>query len=170
MAVTLATACVAAPPVAPGEQPAIATGVQAREMRGAEPTFATAGVALAWGILRGTGDAPPVVDVRLAVDPMTYPRVIVVGRDAEASRERLLASSLTAGLTDVRVARSAVERYARTEFRFFATAKPVPRESPALVVYFVGLPGATPEFPNEARLDASLSARIVAAKATAKSR
>ena len=101
---------------------------------------------------------------------MTYPRVVVVGRDAEASRERLLASSLTAGLTDVRVARSAVERYARTEFRFFATAKPVPRELPALVVYFVGLPGATPEFPNEARLDASLSERIVAAKATAKSR
>ena len=131
------------------------------EMHGMSDAFAAPGVALAWGVLRGTGDAPAVVDVRIAVDPMTYPRVSVIGRDPFSSRERLLAASLTAGLTDLRVARTTFERYPRTEFRFFATAKREAGETPALIVYFLGVPDTTPEFPNEARLDADLSQRIV---------
>jgi hypothetical protein len=116
-------------------------------------------------VLRGSGDAQPIVDVRLTVDPMTYPRVIVVARDPFSKHERLLAESLTAGLSDLRVPRATYERYPRTEFRFFATAKRVEGESPALVVYFAGVPDTTPEFPNEARLDAYLTERVVKLKA-----
>ncbi len=135
-----------------------------REVHGMSDAFAAPGVALAWGVMRGTGDAPAVVDVRIAVDPMTYPRVAIVGRDPFSSRERVLATSPTAGLTDLRVPRTSFERYPRTEFRFFATAAPEPAETPKLIVYFLGVPDTTPEFANEARLDASLGERIVRAR------
>lgn len=141
-----------------------------REMHGMSDAFAAPGVALAWGVLRGTGDSPAVVDVRIAVDPMTYPRVVVVGRDPFSSRERVLAASPTPGLTDLRVPRTSFARYPRTEFRFFATAAAEPAETPKLVVYFLGVPDTTPEFPNEARLDASLSERIARARGAAGSK
>jgi hypothetical protein len=143
---------------------------QPRELQGTSDTFSTAGVVLAWGILRPNGDASQVVDIRLAVDPMTYPRLVVVASDPSKSSERVLATSLTAGLSDVRLRRSAVERYPRTEFRFFATAKPEPGERAALIVHFAGLPPGVPELPNEARLDASLGERVARAKAAAKPR
>jgi len=139
----------------------------AREMHGMSDAFAAPGVALAWGVLRSAGDAHAVVDVRFAVDPMTYPRVVVVGRDPFSSRERVLAASPTPGLTDLRVARTNFTRYPRTEFRFYGTAASEPAEAPKLVVYFLGVPDTTPEFPNEARLDASLTERIVRAKSAA---
>jgi hypothetical protein len=135
-----------------------------RQVHGRSDAFAAPGVALAWGMLRGSGDTPAVVDVRIAVDPMTYPRVSVVGRDPRSSRERVLATSPTAGLTDLRVPSTSFERFPRTEFRFFATAASEPAETPKLVVYFLGVPDTTPEFANEARLDASLSERIVRAR------
>jgi hypothetical protein len=164
--VVIALGCSLAVPAA--AQPAAPAVAQAkREMHGMSDAFSTAGVALAWGVLRGTGDAPAVVDVRIAVDPMTYPRVVVVARDPFGPGERTLASSLTGGLTDLRVARATFERYPRTEFRFFATARQQTGEAPALVVYFLGVPDTTPEFANEARLDAYLGERIVRAKAAA---
>jgi len=141
-----------------------------REVHGMSDAFAMPGVALAWGVLRGTAGAPAVVDVRIAVDPMTYPRVVVVGRDPFSSHERVLASSPTPGLTDLRVPRTNFERYPRTEFRFFGTAASEPAEKPKLVVYFLGVPDTTPEFPNEARLDGSLSERIARARAAAGSK
>jgi hypothetical protein len=139
----------------------------AREMHGMSDAFAAPGVALAWGVLRGAGDSQAVVDVRFAVDPMTYPRVVVVGRDPFSSAERVLAASPTPGLTDLRVPRSNFARYPRTEFRFYGTAAREPAETPKLVVYFVGVPDTTPEFANEARLDASLTERIVRARGAA---
>ncbi len=146
---------------------ALSTAIAAeppREMHAMSDAFAAPGVALAWGVLRGAGDSPGVVDVRIAVDPMTYPRVVVVGRDPFSSRERVLTASPTPGLTDLRVPRTNFARYSRTEFRFYATAASEPAETPKLVVYFLGVPDTTPEFPNEARLDASLSERIARAR------
>jgi hypothetical protein len=142
------------------------SAAQPRDVHGTSDAYASAGVALAWGVLRATGEGQAVVDIRFAVDPMTYPRVLVVALDPVGKRERLLASTPTAGLTDVRVARSTFERYPRTEFRFFGTAKEEPGETPKLVVHFVGVPDTTPEFANEARLQAYLGERIARLRAS----
>jgi hypothetical protein len=136
-----------------------------REIHGSSDAFATQGVTLAWGVLRAGGDAQPIVDVRISVDPMTYPRVVVTVRDPFGSRERVLADSLTAGLSDLRASRATYERYPRTEFRFYATTKHEPGESPALVVYFLGVPDTTPEFTSESKLDAYLTERVVRLRA-----
>jgi hypothetical protein len=137
-----------------------------REMHGVSDSFATPGIAIAWGVLRSDSSGQALVDVRLAIDPMSYPHVVVVARDPFSSRERVLARSATAGLSDVRMSRATLERYPRTEFRFFATAKPEPAEAPKLVVYFLGVPDTTPEFTSESKLDASLVERIVRAKSS----
>ena len=57
---------------------------------------------------------------------------------------------------EVRIARADFADFPRTELRFWASWT----ESPALVVYYLGVPDTTPEFANEATLDAYLAARI----------
>ena len=132
-----------------------------RAVHGASDAFAEPGVALAWGILRGASEAATNVVIRIDVDAATYPVVSVVGVDPfTQARQPLLSPTRVAGTLDVRVPRARFSDYPRSELRLFGSAAAAAADSPALVVYYAGVPDTTPEFTDERTLDNDLSARI----------
>jgi hypothetical protein len=137
-----------------------------REMHGGGDGFAAPGVALAWGVLRGATEAATDVVIRVETDPQRYPWLAAAGIDpftkAEQPRLRPTASP---GVLDVRIPRASFGDYPRTELRFFGSAAAAQNATPALTVFYHGVPDTTPEFTDTARLDAHLAARIAQARA-----
>ena len=137
-----------------------------REVHGSADAYAAPGVALAWGVLRGASEAATMVVMRIVTDPQAYPWLMVAGIDpftkAEQPLQRAAASS---GTLDVRIPRAQFADYPRTELRLFASAAAAQGGSPALVIFYHGVPDTTPEFTDAARLDAHLAARIAQARA-----
>ncbi len=136
-----------------------------REVHGAADAYAGPGIALAWGVLRGTDEATTRVTLRIVADQARFPRVAVVGRDPFTQAERnVLAPAPAAGLPDIAIARAHFADFPRTEVRLFG---PGNTDAPALVVYYLGVPDTTPEFASAAALGRDLDARIVRARANA---
>lgn len=138
---------------------------EAREVHGSSDAYAEAGIALAWGVRRGSDDATTAVTLRILADPVRYPRVEVTGRDPFTQAQRvLLAATATRGLPDLVVPRAHFADFPRTELRFHApesaTGRPV-------VVYYLGVPDTTPEFAAAPALDQYLTDRIARARAGA---
>jgi hypothetical protein len=142
-----------------------------REAHGAADAFATAGVALAWGVLRGATESTTLVVVRIAVARDAFAAVAVVGLDPFTQRQQtLLAATPVAAGIDVRVPRAHFADFPRTEVRLYGMTDAVGAGAPALVVYYLGVPDTTPEFASEAALDAYLVQRIVRARTDSGSR
>lgn len=137
-----------------------------RAVHGSSDAFAAPGIALAWGVLRGAGEASTAVVVRVVTDPGAYPQVAVVGIDPFTKGERSVRpAAASSGTADVRIPRSQFADFPHTELRLYASAEAAGRSEPALVVYYHGVPDTTPEFNDPARLDAHLAARIAAVQA-----
>ena len=138
-----------------------------REVHGSADAYAAPGVALAWGVLRGANEAATTVVMRIVTDPQTYPWLMVAGIDpftkAEQPLQRAIASN---GTLDMRMPRAQFADYPRTEVRLFASAAAAQSGSPALVIFYHGVPDTTPEFADAAKLDAHLAARIAQSRAT----
>jgi hypothetical protein len=146
----LALAFVAAGVIAPGR----AADIAPREVHGASDAFAFPGVALAWAVLRDSTDAQVVV--RIAVDA-AHAKVQIVGIDPFTQATRpLTATTVAPGTIELRTPRAGFADWPRTEFRFSASDA----ASPALVVYYLGVPDTTPEFADPGRLEAYLAARL----------
>jgi hypothetical protein len=138
----------------------------ARELHGMADAFATPGVALAWGVLRGESEAATIVVVRIAAAPDAYPWVSVVGNDPfTQAKKPLLLAIPSAGVVELRLPRAHFADFPRTEFRFHESAAAVKAEAPQVVVYFLGVPDTTPEFDSEDKLAASLDDRIARVRA-----
>ena len=136
------------------------------EVHGSGDAYASAGVALAWGILRGADEASTQVVIRVAADPKVYPLVAAVSRNPFSGKEQvLLAATPTGGHVDVRVARAQFAEFPRSELRFYASATTT--DPPALVVFYLGVPDTAPELVGEAKLDAYFSDRLKRAGAAA---
>jgi hypothetical protein len=142
----------------------VAQGADApREVHGAADAYAEPGIALAWGVQRGTDEASTRVTLRIVADPARYPRLTIVGRDPFTQAERVVqAARPTAGLPDLAIARAQFADFPRTELRFFG---PGGAEVPIVVVYYLGVPDTTPEFAAAAALDRDLGERIARARA-----
>ena len=137
----------------------------APSVHGSHDVFMAPGVALAWGILRGTSEATTIVVVRVAADRQAFGSVEVVGIDPFTQKsERRLAPAALSDRLDVRTPRAQFADFPRTELRFFASATPSASDAPKLVVYYLGIPDTTPEFPNEAALEKYLASRISSAR------
>src|SRR6185436_10602397 len=123
--------------------------------------YAAPGVALAWGILRGASESATTVVVRVAADPRSFGSLEVVGVDpfTQKTEQRRAPTPLTA-IVDVKVPRAQFADFPRTELRFFALASPSASDAPKLVVYYLGIPDTTPEFPSDAALEKYLAARV----------
>ena len=133
----------------------------AREVHGESDAFGTVGAALAWGVVRGPNEAETAVVVRIVSDPALYPWLAAAGRDPfTQGTQPLLAAVRNPGLTDVRSARANFADFPRTEFRFYDSAAAVRQGSPALVVFFLGVPDTTPEFETEEKLQTHLANAI----------
>jgi len=138
-----------------------------REIHGASDTFAMPGVALAWGVLRGTDDATVVI--RVASDAERYRFVGIEGVDPFTQRRTVVWSPVSfPGDLDVRVARAHFAEFPRTEFRFFVTEESMRNSAPELVVFYNGVPDTTPELTDAAQLETSLATRLERARAQAK--
>ena len=143
----------------------------AREVHGSSDAFETDGVAVAWAVLRGTTEANTMVVLRVRRDESKYPAFSVTGTDPFGGQSRvILERANSAGAVDVRTPRSRFGDFPRTDVKLYASAKPAAAGSPALVVYYLGLPDTTPEFSDEAALIASLESRLARLRATRQGR
>ena len=132
-----------------------------REVHGMSDAFATSGVALVWGIVRGASETATIVVVRIVADPASYPSLSVAGSDPFTQRKQaLLAATPSAGVIDVRSPRAHFADFPRTEFRLYESAAAAQQDVPALVVFFLGVPDTTPEFATEDKLQAYLGDRV----------
>jgi hypothetical protein len=137
-----------------------------RESHGSHDAYAAPGVALAWGVLRGSDEASTAVIVRIDVDPGAYPWLSMVAIDPFSKQEQAVQRPVQqAGPFDLRIPRMQFADYPRTELRLFDSAAHAQANAPQLVVYYLGVPDTTPEFADAAKLDASLSERIARARA-----
>jgi hypothetical protein len=140
-----------------------------QEVHGSGDAYATRGVALAWGVVRGTDESATQVVVRIVADPQVYPLVTAIARNPFSGQERVLqAATSTAAPVDLRVPRSQYAEFPRSEIRFYASRAALESQAPALVVYYLGVPDTTPEFPSEASLQAYLKGRIERVRASGK--
>jgi len=143
----------------------VAAVARAAELHGASEAFAGPGIAMAWGILRGTDDASTRVLLRMDVDA-AYADVAVVGVDpfTHATQGLVEHGSGSVALT---ASRAHFAQFPRTEVRLFRARSGAPATEPDLVVYYLGVPDTTPEFDDAAKLDAYLAARLAHLRATA---
>ncbi|HKU85988.1 MAG TPA: hypothetical protein VJV77_06580 [Casimicrobiaceae bacterium] len=137
----------------------------ASEVHGSLDAFAAQGVALAWGVLRGKDEATTQVVVRVEADRARYGALAVAGVDPfTRASQALLAVAPIDGVRIVRIPRARFADLPRTEWRFFASATPAAGDTPALLVFYQGIPDTTPEFDDAARLEHDLVARIARAR------
>ena len=133
----------------------------AQEVHGTSDAFAGHGVAIAWGVLRGASEETTMIVMRIAGDAGRFARVGADGVDPfSKERKPVAATRVLNGVIDVRLSRKQFADFPRTEFLFFFGAQSAPGASPDLVVYYLGVPDTTPEFPTEAALDAYLNDRL----------
>lgn len=136
----------------------------AREVHGVADAYARPGVALAWGILRGKSEADTVVVVRVEADAPAYAFVAADGIDPfTQQRKSMQPPTRASGGVDLRFPRSHFADFPRTEFKFSTTENVA---SPALTVYYLGVPDTTPEFPTQDALGRYLAGRLNRERAT----
>ena len=129
------------------------------EVHGQTDVFSSPAAALAWAILRGPDEARTFVVVRVTVDT-AIDAVVVTGRDPFTQEEKHLAREAPRqGRVEVRIPRAGFADFPRTDWHFFAKG-----EKLRLHVFYLGVPDTTPEFADEARLDAYLDGRIARLK------
>jgi hypothetical protein len=138
---------------------------QPPELHGALDAVSAPGFALAWGILRSRDEAATEVIVRVDTDPKLFGALEVVGVDpfTKASKP-LVALSPINGSRLVRLPRSGFSELPRTEWRVYASPAAKAADTPALMVFYQGVPDTTPEFESESRLLESLDKRIAEAR------
>ena len=152
-------------------RPADTRAASVQEVHGSLDAFAAPGVALAWGVLRGKSDAAAEVVVRIDASASAYRALAVAGVDpfTKASQSLVPAMPINGSLL-VRLPRSRFAELPRTEWRFYAAASPAGSDTPALLVYYQGIPDTTPEFDDDAKLAASLAERIERARREVKAK
>src|SRR6185369_14290186 len=118
---------------------AVAAFAQApRESHGSHDAYAAPGVALAWGVLRGSDEASTAVIVRIDVDPGAYPWLSMVAIDPFSKQEQAVQRPVQqAGPFDLRIPRMQFADYPRTELRLFDSAAHAQANAPQLVVYYL---------------------------------
>lgn len=138
----------------------------AGELHGHSDAFSASGVAIAWAVSRGASEAAATVVLRVAASPRDYAAVAVDGVDPfTQQRQPVLARRPLTASIDVTIARAQFADFPRTELRFFKTASDL-SASPALTVYYLGVPDTTPEFASEAQMNTYLAGRIAQLLAT----
>jgi len=131
----------------------------ARDVHGVADAIALPGVALAWAVARGAGDASVVI--RIAVDDGAATYADAAGIDPfTRDRKVVLAATRIDRSLDLRVPRAHFADFPRTELRFFDSEAAMRSNMPNLVVFYLGVPDTTPEFAGAAALDAYLADRI----------
>jgi hypothetical protein len=136
----------------------IGGGVAAEEVPGADAVFAGRGVAILWGIVRGSDEARTRVILRVErIDPSAPWRLVSVEALDPFTRERewvRLAASLDAGAAvTVETSRESFVAKPSRRVLFYADAAALQADRPGLVVSYVSIPDTVPEFASRAELE-----------------
>jgi hypothetical protein len=135
----------------------------AREVHGIADAFARPGIALAWGILRGKSEADTTVVVRVETTDPDFAFVAADGIDPFTQQRKAIQASVRASTrVDLRFPRAHFADFPRTEFKFAGDEKAA---SPALTVYYLGVPDTTPEFATQEALGRYLDDRLARERA-----
>jgi len=127
-----------------------------REVPGENSVFAGYGVAMAWAVLRGSGEENTLVVVRILRLSGAYDHLRIDGVDpfTGARKEMLAPQPLGKGL-DVRSPRASFAEFTRREIHFY-TAEDWTAGRSSLVISYGGVPDTSPEFASAAALSAYL--------------
>jgi hypothetical protein len=137
----------------------------AREAHGFTDVFVEPEVAVAWGILRGKEEADTKVVVRIDANPESYALVSVSGMDPFTQLRRVfLAPTPLKAAVDFVSPRARFVDYPRTDLHFYRSTAAAEAGTPALTIYYLGVPDTTPEFTTQTRLETYLTNRIVTAR------
>ena len=127
-------------------------------IHGHSDAFAGQGIAIAWGILRGATEQTTKVVLKIIADPSRYESIAMDGEDPfTGTRQTIFMQRPSKGTIDLRIPRSQYADLPRTELRFFTR---LGQSQPMVIVYYVGVPDTTPEFADEAKLEAFLTERV----------
>jgi hypothetical protein len=147
--------------------PPMAALGQGREVHGENSSFVGHGVAMAWGILRGSSEQDTQVVLRIVPTGAEYAAVSLDGVDPFTQRRQELLGKQPLGRSvDIRTSRGTFADLPRREIHFHP-ADGQHAQRPSLTVYFAGLPDTTPEFASEAALQNYLEetlAKLLAGK------
>lgn len=132
---------------------------QGHAVHGADAVFRSPSVTIAWAVLRSQAEEQTQVVIRVTsaggryaylriegVDPFAGARVTLYDRGALPS----------AGTVTFRSPRPSFAEYPRREIHFYEGEADWRSHRPSLTVYYLGVPDTTPEFSNEAALEAYL--------------
>lgn len=140
---------------------------QGRQVHGENSSFVGHGVAMVWGVLRGSSEQDTQVILRIAPAGAEYAAVSLDGVDPFTHRRQELLGMQPLGKPlDIRTSRGTFADLPRREIHFH-TANDQHAQRPSLTVYFMGLPDTTPEFASEAALQKYLEkvlAKLLAGK------
>ena len=126
--------------------------VTPREVHGENSVFGGHGVAMAWGVLRGTTEEETQVVVRIVPVAQAYAYVRIDGVDPfTQERKEMLPGQPLGDAVDVRSSRASFAEFTRREIQFY-TADDWQARRPTLTVYYMGVPDTSPEFSAEATL------------------
>lgn len=136
-----------------------------QELHGASDVFVTSGVAVAWGILRAPAEEETQVVIRVVLDAATPAHLRVDAVDPfTGARRPVFPGAPVAGSVDIRSPRATFADFPRREIRLYRTAEDWRADTPALTIYYLGVPDTTPEFLSESALLAHLAATLAKAR------
>jgi len=134
-------------------------------VHGVADAFARQGVALAWGVLRGKSETDTIVVIRVETSAPGYAFVSADGIDPFTQQRKSLRSPTRAGGgVDLEIPRAHFADFPRTEFKFAAAES---ASAPTLIVYYLGVPDTTPEFPTRDALGRYLADRLARERSAA---
>lgn len=143
------------------------TRAQSQQVHGENSSFVGNGVAMVWGVLRGSSEEQTQVILRIARAGGEYAAISLDGVDPFTQRrQELLGMQPLRNQLDIRTLRGTFADLPQREIHFY-TARDQHAQRPSLTVYFMGLPDTTPEFASEAALQKYLEetlAKLLAAK------
>ncbi len=123
---------------------------QGQQVHGADSIFASDSVAIVWAVLKGTAEANTMVVVRIMNTAREYAYVSVDGLHPFTKARTTVADGLALDeWVDVRSPRPDFVEFPSREIHLYRTAADWRAKSPALTVYYLGVPDTTPELASE---------------------
>jgi len=129
---------------------ASAAGASPPQVHGADAVFIGEAVSVVWSVLRGGDEASTLVVITVIARTPAVGAVAAEGVDPFSNGRTPRAAPVTLATPAVlRVPRGAFADHPRTELLLAARVEDLHAGRPALIVYFTGIPDATPEFTDE---------------------
>lgn len=125
-------------------------------IHGADSLFVVATIKIAWAVQKGANEETTVVVLRIVNSAGHYTQVRVDGVDPFSNgRKVLVAARPLAGSIDLTIPRTIFAEFPSCEVLLYQ--KNDREQTPSLVVYYLGIPDTTPEFPAQQDAEAYLT-------------